>query len=149
MVPGRHKSVGIYHTHNFECLCFSGKFPFSCSVDRFLPDRLDLRPFRRWAPQKGKWPKFCPLTTKLSGIIWVAQKSILTDQHKGSHKEIWINCKFCVLPKIKKMACKFNGTQTNWPYQPKMPVLIQCHFETQTAQYIEPRNTPEINENQI
>ena len=30
-----------------------------------------------------------------------------------------------------------------------MPVLIQCHFETQTAQYIEPRNTPEINENQI
>ena len=30
-----------------------------------------------------------------------------------------------------------------------MPVLIQCGFEKQTAQYMEPRNTPEINENQI
>ena len=30
-----------------------------------------------------------------------------------------------------------------------MPVLIQSGFEKQTAQYMEPRNTPEINENQI
>ena len=30
-----------------------------------------------------------------------------------------------------------------------MPVLIQCGFEKQTVQYMEPRNTPEINENQI
>ena len=30
-----------------------------------------------------------------------------------------------------------------------MPVLIQCGFEKQTAQYMEPRNIPEINENQI
>ena len=48
-----------------------------------------------------------------------------------------------------KMAFKFNGTPKKWRFQPKIPVLIQCHFETQTAQYIEPRNTPEINENQI
>ena len=27
-----------------------------------------------------------------------------------------------------------------------MPILIQCCFEKQTAQYMEPKNTPEINE---
>ena len=27
-----------------------------------------------------------------------------------------------------------------------MPALIQCGFEKQTAQYMEPKNTPEINE---
>ena len=48
-----------------------------------------------------------------------------------------------------KITFKFNGTPKNWRYQPKIPVLIQCHFETQTAQYVEPRNTPEINENHI
>ena len=47
------------------------------------------------------------------------------------------------------MAFKFKGTPKNWRYQPKTPVLIQSHFETQTAQYIEPKNTPEINENHI
>ena len=30
-----------------------------------------------------------------------------------------------------------------------MPALIQCGFEKQTAQYMEPKNTPEINENTI
>ena len=30
-----------------------------------------------------------------------------------------------------------------------MPVLIQCGFEKQTVQYMEPRNTPEINETMI
>ena len=47
-------------------------------------------------------PNFCPRTTKLSGIIWVTQKSILIDQHKGSHKEIWINYQFCILPLFLK-----------------------------------------------
>ena len=27
--------------------------------------------------------------------------------------------------------------------------MIQCRFEKQTAQYMEPKNTPEINENPI
>ena len=53
-------------------------------------------------------PNFCPRTTKLGGIIWVTQKSILMDQYTGSHKEIWINCQFWVLPKSLK-----NGLQTN------------------------------------
>ena len=30
-----------------------------------------------------------------------------------------------------------------------MPALIQCGFEKQTAQYMEPKNIPEINENTI
>ena len=50
---------------------------------------------------------------------------------------------------LLKMAFKFKGTPKNWRYQPKTPVLIQSLFETQTAQYIEPKNTPEINENHI
>ena len=30
-----------------------------------------------------------------------------------------------------------------------MPALIQCGFEKHTAQYMEPKNTPKINENPI
>ena len=30
-----------------------------------------------------------------------------------------------------------------------MPIWIQCGFEKQTAQYMEPKNTPEINETPI
>ena len=59
----------------FECLCFSGKCPFNCSVDCLLPDRLDLRPFLRWAPQKGKCPKFLSANNE----IW---------QHRLSHTKI-------------------------------------------------------------
>ena len=51
-------------------------------------------------------PNFCPRTTKFGSIVWVTQKSILMDQHTGSHKEIWINCQFWVLPKSLK-----NGLQ--------------------------------------
>ena len=61
-------------------------------------------------------PNVCPRTTKLGGIIWVTQKSILMDQHTGSHKEIWINCQFWVLPIFLKMAFKFNGTPKNWRF---------------------------------
>ena len=34
-------------------------------------------------------------------------------------------------------------------WEPKMLALIQCGFEKQTAQYMEPKNTPEINETPI
>ena len=90
-------------------------------------------------------PNFCPRTTKLGGIIWVTQKSILMDQYTGSHKEIWINCQFWVLLIFFKNGLQIYGTPKNCRFQPKIPVLIQRLFETQTAQYIEPKNTPEIN----
>jgi hypothetical protein len=43
---------------------------------------------------------------KFVGIIWVTRKSTKIDQHKRSHKEIWLNCQIWVLPEIWKMAFK-------------------------------------------
>ena len=51
--------------------------------------------------------------------------------------------------KIEKMAFKYNGTQKKLAITTKIPNMIQCRFEKQTAQYMEPKNTPEINENTI
>ena len=48
-----------------------------------------------------------------------------------------------------KNGLQIYGTPKNWLFQPKIPVLIQRLFETQTAQYIEPINTPEINKKHI
>ena len=55
----------------------------------------------------------------------------------------------CFAKKLKKWASNTMGPKKKLSITTKIPNMIQCRFEKETAQYMEPKNTPEINETPI
>ena len=141
----------------------------------FLYDRNDAAKFRTSRRELwGTFPSVVPISKKASDPALQAENGPLssrmgTFQRRRSIKvlsgygcelwyvptelglpgpEKWEYCRRCLKEQLNSGPKKDHmGKIGSW--EPKMLALIQCGFEKQTAQYMEPKNTPEINENTI
>ena len=111
--PGRPNSVGTYHTHILRklwLLLLFWKVPIRLPSGPFSACEAGFEAFLEMGTSEGKVPQSSVREQRnLAASFGSHKKTAVIDQHKSSHKEIWLNWQLCALPKNWK-----NVLQIQW-----------------------------------